>query len=132
MDTDVPIIISPIFSNGESLKENSRGQSYCHSCYSNMAVTTLALENEYKKSNLTSKQKHSSDKPSRVNSPAHRIAELKTSGVVNFKQRMEAEGMSEKTAKLITNAGRAGTQALCKSAWNKGVSWCTQRQTVPF
>ena len=100
-----------------------------------MAVATLvpwALENEHKKSDLTSKQKHPSDKPSRVNSPALRIGKFQTSGMVNFKQRMEAEGISEKVAKLIANPRRAGTQARYKSAWNKWVSWCTLRQIDPF
>ena len=45
---------------------------------------------------------------------------------------MEAERISEKAAKLITNARRAGTKARYESAWNKWVSWCTQRQTDPF
>ena len=126
---------SPIFSNRESFKENPRGQSCCDSHYSNMAVATLvplALENEHKKSDPTSNQKHPSDGPSRVNSPAHRIRELKTSGMVNFKQRMEAEGIFEKAAKLITNSRRAGTQARYELTWNKWISWCTQRQTDPF
>ena len=57
-----------------------------------------------------------------MNSPTYRIGELKTSGMVNFKQRMEAEGISENAAKLITNARRAGTQARYESAWNKWVS----------
>ena len=123
--THVPLCFSSIFANRESFKENPRGQSYCNSHYSNMAVATLVpltLENEYKKSNLTSSQKHPSHEPSRVNSPTYRIGELKTSGMVNFKQRMEAEGISENAAKLITNARRAGTQARYESAWNKWVS----------
>ena len=33
------------------------------------------------------------------------------------------EGISEKAAKLITNARRAGTQACYESAWNKWDSW---------
>ena len=100
-----------------------------------MAIATLVpwvLENEHKKSDLTSKQKHPSDEPSRVNSPAHRIRELETSDMVNFKQRMESEGISEKAAKLIKNPRRAGTQARYKSAWNKWVSWRTSRQIHPF
>ena len=52
--------------------------------------------------------------------------------MINFKQRMEAEGISEKAAKLITNARRAGTQARYESAWNKWVSWCAPRQIDPF
>lgn len=87
-----------------------------------MAVATLvplAFENKYKKSDLTSKQKHPSDEPSRVNSPTHQIGELKTRGMVNFKQQMEAEGISEKAVKLIKNARRAGTQAHYESTWNK-------------
>ena len=67
--------------------------------------------------------------PSRA---THRIRELKTSGMVNFKQQMEADGISEKAEKLITNARRQGTQARYESAWNKWVSWCTQRQIDPF
>ena len=67
-----------------------------------------------------------------VNSPTPRIGELKTSGMVDFKQRMEAEGISEKAAKLITIAKRAGEQACYKSAWNKWVNWFTQRQIEPF
>ena len=99
-----------------------------------MAVATLvpwALANEHKKSDLTSKQ-HPSVKPSRVNSPALRIGKFQTSGMVNFKQRMEAEGISEKAAKLIANPRRAYTQARYRSAWNKWVSWCTLRQIDPF
>ena len=68
IDTYVPLYFSPIFSNRESFKENPRGQSYCDSRYSNMIVANLvplALENEHKKSDLTSKQKHPSDEPSR-------------------------------------------------------------------
>ena len=57
-----------------------------------------------------------------VNSPTPRIGELKTSGMVDFKQQMEAEGISEKAAKLITIAKRAGEEACYKSAWNKWVS----------
>ena len=45
---------------------------------------------------------------------------------------MEAEGISEKTAKLIIIAKRAGEQACHKSAWNKWVGWFTQRQIEPF
>ena len=134
MNTYVPLCISPIFTNRESFKENQRGKSYCDSHYSNMAVTTLVplpLENEHKKSCLTSKQKHPSDEHSRVDSPAH-IGEFKTNGMANFKHRMEAEGISEKAVNLITYARRTGTQARCESAWNKWVSCCTQRQTDPF
>ena len=79
----------------------------------------LALENEHKKSDLTSSQKHPSHKPSRVNSPTYRIGELKTSDMGNFKQGMESNGISGKAAKLITNARRASTQARYKWAWNK-------------
>ena len=135
MDTYVPLWFSPIFSNRERFKENPRGQSYCNSYYPNMAVANLVpldFENEDKKSDLTSKQKHLSDEPSRINSPAHRIGELKTSSLVNFKQRMEAEEISEKAVKLITNARSVGTQARYESAWNNWVSWCTQRQIDPF
>ena len=91
-----------------------------------MAVAILvpvALENEHKKSDLTSAQEHPSHESSRNNSPTHQIAELKTSGMVNFKQHMEVEGISEKAAKLIKNARRAGTQACYESAWNKWDSW---------
>ena len=133
MDTYVPLCFSPIFSNRESLKENPRGESYFNSHYSNMEVATLvplALENEHKKSDLTSSQEEPSHEPSRVNSPTHRIGKLKTSGVVNFKQRMEAEGISEKAAKLITSARRAGTQARYESAWNKWVCWCTETNSL--
>ena len=52
--------------------------------------------------------------------------------MVNFKQQMEADGISEKAEKLITNARRQGTQARYEAAWNKWVSWCTQRQIDPF
>ena len=45
---------------------------------------------------------------------------------------MKAERISEKAAKLITNARRAGTKARYESAWNKWVSWRTQRQIDPF
>ena len=72
-----------------------------------MAVATLvplALENEHKKSDLTFNQKHLSHESSRVNSPPYRIGELKTSDMVNFKQRIEAEGIFQKAAKLITIA----------------------------
>ena len=135
MHTYVPLCFSPILANRESFKENPKGQSYCNSHYFNMAVATLvplALENERKKSVLTSSQKHPSHEPSKVKSPTHRIGKLKTSGMVNFNQQMEAEGISEKAAKLITNARSGGTQARYKSAWNKWVSWCTQRQADPF
>ena len=91
-----------------------------------MAVVILvpvALKNEHKKSDLTSIQEHPSYEPSRSNSPTHQIGELKTSGMVNFKQLMEAEGISEKAAKLITNARRAVAQARYESAWNKWDSW---------
>ena len=67
-----------------------------------------------------------------MNSPAHRIRKLKNSGMVNSKQQMEAEIISGKAASLITNATRAGTQARYESAWNKWVSWCTQRKIKPF
>ena len=114
MDTYVPLCFSPIFSNRESLKENPRGESYFNSHYSNMEVATLvplALENEHKKSDLTSSQEEPSHEPSRVNSPTHRIGKLKTSGVVNFKQRMVPEGQVHK---LVTNqpgiSGLAGVQ----------------------
>ena len=122
MDTYVPLCFSPIFANQESFKENKRGQSYCNSHYSNMAVVILlplALENEHKKSDLTSSQKHPSHKPSRVNSPTYRIGELKTSDMGNFKQGMESNGISGKAAKLITNARRASTQARYKWSWNQ-------------
>ena len=126
MNTYVALCFSPIFSNRESFKENPRGQSYCNSHYSNMAVVILvpvALKNEHKKSDLTSIQEHPSYEPSRSNSPTHQIGELKTSGMVNFKQLMEAEGISEEAAKLITNARRAVAQARYESAWNKWDSW---------
>ena len=64
----------PFFSNREGFKENPKGQSYYDYHYSNMTVATvvpLALENEHKKSNLTSRQKHPSHETSRVNSPTH-------------------------------------------------------------
>ena len=83
------VVPQSILANRESFKENPKGQSYCNSHYFNMAVATLvtlALENEHKKSFLTSSQKHSSHAPSKVKSPTHRIGELKTSGMVNFKQ----------------------------------------------
>ena len=121
MDIYAPLCFPPIFSNRERFKENPRGQGYCNSHYFNMAAVTLitsALENEHKKSDLTSNQKHPSDGALRDNSPAHRIGELKTSGMVDFKQRMEAEGRSEKATKLITNARRAGTQARYKFVTN--------------
>ena len=114
MDTYVPLCVSSIFANQKSFKKNQRGQSYCNSHYSNMAVATLvllALENEHKKSDLTSSQKHPSHELSKVNSWTHRIMKLKTSSMVNFDRRIEAGGISEKAAKLITNARRAGTQA---------------------
>ena len=60
------------------------------------------------------------------------MGELKSSGMVNFKQRMETKGISEKTEKLIANARRVVTQTRYKSAWNKWVSWCAQRQINPF
>ena len=60
------------------------------------------------------------------------MGELKSSGMVNFKQRMEAKGISEKTEKLIANARRVVTQTRYKPAWNKWVSWCAQRQINPF
>ena len=135
MDTYVPLCFSPIFSNRKSFKENPIRQSYCDSHHSNMTAATLiplVLENEHKKSDLTSNQKHPSDGPSRINSPAHRIGELKTSGMFNFKQSMEAEGIFGKAAKLIAYARRAGTQAHYESAWNKWGSWCTHRQIDPF
>ena len=42
--------------------------------------------------------------------------------MVNFDQQMEAEGISEKAAKLITNARRVGTKACYESAWSKWVA----------
>ena len=44
-------------------------------------------------------------------SPTQQIGELKTSKMVNFRQQMEADGISEKAANHITNARWAGTQA---------------------
>ena len=70
MDTYVSLCISPIASNEESFKENPGGQSYCSSHYSKVAVATLvtlARETEHKKFDLTSKQRHCCNKPSRVN-----------------------------------------------------------------
>ena len=55
----------------------------------------LFLKVTKKKSDLTSTQKHPPHKPSRVKSPTHRIGELKTSDMINFKQQI-AEGISEK------------------------------------
>lgn len=71
-----------------------------------MAVAALvspALESGHKRSDFTFKQKLLSNEPLGVNSPAHRNGELNTSGMVNIKQRMEAETISERAAKLITD-----------------------------
>ena len=70
MNTYVSLCISPIVSNEESFKENPGVQSYCSSHYSKVAVATLvtlAHETEHKKFDLTSKQRHSCNEPSRVN-----------------------------------------------------------------
>ena len=52
--------------------------------------------------------------------------------MVNFDQQMEAEGISEKAAKLITNVRRVGTKACYESAWSKWVAGLHRDKLVLF
>ena len=63
-------------------------------------LVPLAFKNEHKKPHFTTKQNLPTDKPESV---APFSKELKASGMINFKQRMEAIVTSEKATKLITN-----------------------------
>ena len=86
-----------------------------------MTVTILVpliFKNEHKKPNFTTKQNLPPYEPDRF---VPFSKELKASGMVNFKQRMEAPGISEKAAEPIKNirCKNASTKGCYKSAWNK-------------
>ena len=52
--------------------------------------------------------------------------------MVNFKQQMEADGISEKAEKLITNARRQGTQARYEAAWISGLAGVHRGKLILF
>ena len=53
-------------------------------------------------------------------------------GMESFRNRMEAQGFSNKSTNLLLQAWRPGTQSAYKGPWNKWVGWCGQRQINPL
>ena len=55
----------------------------------------------------------------------------KVSGMENYRQTLEIEGISSNAAKLISTFRKPGSIAGYESSWNKWVSWCCQQQVDP-
>jgi integrase len=53
------------------------------------------------------------------------------SGMEDFRQRKQMQGLSEDAAALATKAWRKGTRSAYDSAWAKWDSWCNQRSIDP-
>ena len=53
-------------------------------------------------------------------------------GLAGFRKRLVSEGVSKRSAQLISNARSEGTKSSYESAWKKSNSWCGQRKVNPF
>ena len=72
------------------------------------------------------------DEPSKPNTPSNTEPKPPVGGLDSFRDRIQAEGLSEKATELITASRRPGTRSHYKSAWGKWDSWCGTKQVDPF
>ena len=70
-------------------------------------------------------------KPRKGKQPPSEKWNSSSSGMASLRPGMQAEGISERAAAIITKARGEGTRSNYKSAWAKFSCWCNSRQTDP-
>ena len=127
-------MLSPFFTNRSSLEQSAKGESDFVANYPQLGKHNHGIyycynsECEYhyfknSESLVRSKQRKTS---------LDRAGKLTTPGMDSLRERLHAEGATEDSAALITNARRSGINAHYESAWRKWHSWCSQRQVDPI
>ena len=100
-----------------------------------MANSTLVPNtstDELSQTSFATQHKEVIDESKRGDPSIGKKSDFTTSGMVSFREKLLAEGISEKAALLITDARKGGTKNHYESAWRKWGSWCHGRNLDPF
>ena len=98
----------------------------------NSALVSQGPRNVYKKSDFNSKNKEITFKSKQRSSSTSTKPQSTTDGLDSLRERLTAEGISEKTASLITDSRRGSSLSHYESAWRKWSSWCNERDVDPI
>ena len=131
LDTSTRVCFSTILPHREnSLESKFRwcNNSIDHSILANSGLVSAAAPVVSSKPYTFTSECRSSIKSSGRVSSSTVKSKSSFSGLDSFRDKLKADGISEKTAGLITAARRKGTLSHYQSAWNKWDSWCNRRQ----
>ena len=122
--------------NKSNNKESSIGESREVNLNNTVVANTTMVRTTFeslnsKTSTAPSKAQHS-QKSSRIESPSRKTGIAKTSGLENFRNSLQMEGISNRAATLISQARREGSLANYESSFQKWTSWCHRDKVDPF
>ena len=103
--------------------------------YTVMAHTTMVCNpagHDHSEANIASKGTKCADRPSRQTTSTIGTKPTPISGLANLRAKLQTEGVSKRTAEIITSTRATGTYDMYESAWKVFSGWCEQRETDPF
>lgn len=129
------VCVSSLLSDRPGAKQGSTRTSRDNSNNSSLARTSMVSKtptNVYPKTATDSNFHKFVDKSTRGVSPSDTRRDSKFSGLADFRQTLETEGISSKAANLISNARRSSSISHYESAWGKWSSWARQQEVDPI
>jgi len=103
----------------------------CNTSLANSSVVSMGISTVSKEPNINSKKEKPFIKSIQRGTPTGEEQNSSVSGLDSFREQLFAEGISGKTATLMTASRRKGTLSHYNSAWGKWGSWCDKRKIDP-
>lgn len=128
LEQEIDLSVCSILPNRKGAKEVMREQVCMMVCV--MVSSTPA--NKCQQSNSAARQQKLAIKPKRGIPSFNKTRLTSSSGLACIRKTLEAEGVSERDASLMTGARRAGTTFHYQSAWRKWSCWCNERKIDPI
>ena len=129
------LCFSPLLSDRASTEKSAGGKVNNNFDYSSLARTTMVPKgtpNEHSQSSPTTQNRQSPSRTGERKTSSDKKQDIATSGLGSFREKLLAEGLSEKAVTLISNARRQGTISHYESSWRKWNCWCRQRGFDPI
>ena len=128
------VCISPVLSDRSGTKQGNSGASRTDSSNSSVARSVMVpktVANVCPETITDPSVSNPIDQPSRGEPPSNARRHTNSSGLADFRKTLEAEGISNNAANLISNARRKSSISHYESAWGKWSSWTRQRKIDP-
>ena len=116
----------------QSFARSGRTDDYCDTNMADTALVQPTFTALHSSTSLTTQLAKHSSFSEKGKTSFDQKQNIKTGGMVNFRQKLQETGISETAATLITNSRRSGSLSGYESAWRKWSSWCSSRQVDPF